>query len=121
MREIRFKCTYCKSKHRSSFMHIFDNNDELKTVKVVCNECVCEYRKIFFSPKNPEKEEQKENPLFKAFERGWRDEEELSGLQPLEIPKQIKDYYDKLWINKVEKQYQFNKIKRIIKDQERDV
>lgn len=120
-KEIRCKCKLCGAKHRESFMLHFQD-------KKVCNDCAYEYRKIFFNYQNRKDRKAKENPFFKAFERGWLAEEAEKGLQHREIPQFMKDDYQRLWeIDRAKwrsmidsdeakdtlKEFKFNTIKRI--------
>jgi len=65
--------------------------------ETVCIDCASEYRKIFFNFQNRKDRKKKTNPLFEQFKIGWGQCEEELGLDPLEIPQAIKDYYDHLF------------------------
>ena len=85
----RIKCRYCGAKPRVKFSVVYRGLE-------MCHDCSCEYGKIFDGRESRKDKKAKENPLFESFKRGWRLEEEVSGLEPLEIPQAIKEYYDRL-------------------------
>ena len=89
-KEVRCKCKLCGAKHRRSF--VLEIN-----YAYVCNDCACEYRKIFFNYKNRDTRKREINPLFEAFQQGWLQEEQRLGLEHREIPQFMKDDYAALW------------------------
>jgi len=89
----RLECTLCHVWKRYNHMRDF-------SFKIVCAECVNEYRKIFYGKQTQEQILLEKCPEFRAFKSGWEDAERAGILKKKEIPKNIIEYYTNLLLDK---------------------
>lgn len=108
----RIKCKYCGAKPREEFAVKYAGH-------TMCAECHIEYQAILEGKLSKGEEERSlheyigvegniqrdyqfnkiTNPLFRAFEKGWKKAEDDHGLQKLEIPAHIQRFYQVLWLS----------------------